>query len=190
MHIESRSTEMSGTGCPRCSSRRRTRPGGRAARAVWGGSFRGRTRPLVPPRAAGAFWCVGSRGTPPLWSVRAPGRLLENRGILRTPSRLLRLDLAGLRPCTLAQSTEYVSAVQSSASLDPVSPVDRELDRFPFLLRSDREARLEHSNSSSCRLPAARARSLGLGERASSGTRRADSCVPRRARPRERDEQS
>ena len=113
-----------------------TRPGGRASRAVADGSLRGRTRPHVPLRAAGALWCVARTDTAPVARpcARPP---LKNRGRLRTLSQLLSLDLAWLRPSARARSNEDVSAVQSSASPDPVSPVERELDRFSCLLKWD-----------------------------------------------------
>jgi len=56
-----------------------TRPGGRAPRAVRDGSYRGRTRPHVPLRAAGALWCVARTDTAPVARpcARPP---LKNRG--------------------------------------------------------------------------------------------------------------
>jgi len=111
-----------------------TRPGGRAPRAVMDGSYRGRTRPHVPLRAAGALWCVARTYTAPVARpcARPP---LKNRGRLRTLSQLLSLDLAWLRPSARVRSNEDVAAVQSSASPEPVSPVERELDRFLGLLK-------------------------------------------------------
>jgi len=69
------------------------RPGGRAPRAVRDGSYRGRTRPHVPLRAAGALWCVARTDTAPVARpcARPP---LKNRGRLRTLSQLLSFDLA------------------------------------------------------------------------------------------------
>ena len=74
-----------------------TRPGGRAPRAVRDGSYRGRTRPHVPLRAAGALWCVARTDIAPVARpcARPP---LQNRGRLRTLSQRLSLDLAWLRP--------------------------------------------------------------------------------------------
>lgn len=162
-----------------------TRPGGRAPRAVRDGSYRGRTRPHVPLRAAGALWCVARTDTAPVARpcARPP---LKNRRRLRTLSQLLSLDLAWLRPSACARSNEDVSAVQSSASPDPVSPVERELDRFLGLLKSDERARCERS---CCRRCSSQACSLGLVARALSEASRADACG-RRHRARRPAEQS
>jgi len=76
--------------------------------------------------------------------------------------------------------------VQSSASPDPVSPVERELDRFPSF-----SSRVETATSarSSCRLCLARACSLDLFECALNEARRAQGCG-RRNRRLKRAEQS
>jgi len=71
--------------------------------------------------------------------------------------------------------------MQSSASPDPVSPVERELDRFPCLLKSGREAT---STRSSCGPCSARAAALDLVECALGGASRAEVCGRRnRCRP-------
>ena len=71
--------------------------------------------------------------------------------------------------------------MQSSASPDPVSPVERELDRFLGLLKLGRE---EVSERSSCRLLAPRACSLDLIECALSGASSAEVCGRRHRRRR------
>jgi len=71
--------------------------------------------------------------------------------------------------------------VQSSASPDRLSPVERELDRFPCLLKSGLRARRE---GASCRPCSARACSLDLFECALNKARRAHSCGRRSRRRR------
>jgi len=61
--------------------------------------------------------------------------------------------------------------VQSSASPEPVSPVERELDRFPCLLKLGREATSARSSCGPC---SSRACSLDLFECALNEARRAD----------------
>jgi len=66
--------------------------------------------------------------------------------------------------------------VLSSAFSDPVSPVERELDRFPCLLKSDERV---VSARSSCRRSSSRACSLDLSECAVSEARRTNACERR-----------
>jgi len=66
--------------------------------------------------------------------------------------------------------------VQSSASPDPVSPVERELDRFSCLLKSDERAVGERA---SCRPCSSRVCSLDLFECAMNEARRANACERR-----------
>jgi len=170
-----------GPGCHSCPfSSSLLVPAAERGRADWDGSYRGRTRPLVPLRAAGALWCVARTDTAPVARpcARPP---LKNRGRLRTLSQLLSLDLACLRPSTCARSNEDISAVQSSASPDPVSPVERELDRFLGLLKLGREAT---SARSSCRLVAPRGASADLFECIVSRASRAEVCGRRHRRRR------
>jgi len=75
--------------------------------------------------------------------------------------------------------------VQSSASPDPVSPVERELDRFSCLLKSDERAVGERA---SCRPCSSRVCSLDLFECAVSEARRANACGRRNRRLKRADE--
>jgi len=69
--------------------------------------------------------------------------------------------------------------VQSSASPDPVSPVERELDRFPCLLKSGRERVSKRSSGRRC---SPRACCLDLSEWAASEARRPNACERRNGR--------
>jgi len=155
-----------------------TRPGGCASRAVADGSLRGCTRPHVPLRAAGALWCAARTDTAPVARpcARSPPK---NRGRLRTLSQLLSLDPAWLQPSARARSNEDVSAVQSSASPDPVSPVERELDRFLGLLKLGRAATSARSCCGPC---SSRASSADLFECTLNEAGRANACGRRNRR--------
>ena len=69
--------------------------------------------------------------------------------------------------------------MQSSGSPDSVNPVERELDRFPCLLKSDERVRCERSSCCRC---SSRACSLDLAECAVSEARRANACERRNRR--------
>jgi len=75
--------------------------------------------------------------------------------------------------------------VQSSASPEPVGPVERELDRFPCLLKWGREATSARSFCGPC---SSRACSLDLVECILNEARRANACGRRNRRLKQAEE--